>query len=220
MKIQLFQTCQQNLLELNILCSSSPSQPPPLNPLYQPSSFPLASTYTSPLDHIPPNLVSLSLYRPNISSPMQLIEALTNTTRHLTQLSLFCVECLTDASLAQLIELMGARLRLFHVGGYMALANRLSDVALAPMARVCHSLESVSFEMFSHTAHFESLRPIFENEQRARKFAHINLNACRALSQSLLGILYIYEHKHTNVFLKKMRKALGLLAESQTFFLI
>jgi hypothetical protein len=144
-----------------------------------------ADTTNSPLRYLPRSLTSLSLYRPNIKDANLLVESLSSL-RNLTQLSLYCVECLDDKSLICLLSRIGPQLTLLNLGGYMALPNRLSDESVKHIVKFCPNLSSVCFDLFSSTATLESFQQLFDAAESAARFEAISLSACRQVSPNLL----------------------------------
>ena len=138
----------------------------------------------SPLLYLP-NLVRLSLYRPNIKDPQLLVDALKRLT-NLEQLSLYCVECLNDNALIELLKNNGGQLTSLRLSGYMALPMQLTERSVKGITSHCTRLTKLGFDQFSTTLQFESLRGYFEQPLYAVKFEEINLSACRSIKFELL----------------------------------
>lgn len=150
------------------------------------SNYSLQNTiHECPLFYVSTTLVSLSLYRPNIKESNILLECLKRL-ENLQQLSLCCVECLTDESLNQILKVTGPKLTLLNLGGYMALNTKLTDKALKNISVYCQNLTSINFDLFSPTANFESLIKLFENPKTALKFNDISFSACRGIKYEIL----------------------------------
>ena len=95
---KIFKNCK-NLKELNILYSSSLSNQ--------------GNELESPLEYLPTNLISLSLYRPSIADSNLLVSSLQKL-NNLRALSLYCVEFITDDLLIKILENNGRKLN--HLG--------------------------------------------------------------------------------------------------------
>lgn len=166
---KLFKNCM-NLKELSVLYSSSSS---------------IQNGIDSPIKYMPISLVSLSLYRPNIADSQLLVNSLKSLI-NLEILSLYCVECLNDKYLVQILENNGSNLNTLNLGGYMALPGRITNESLKHLYKYCKQLTSISFDFLSVTLSFESLMPYFEQTNYAAKFEVINFSACRNTSKDLL----------------------------------
>jgi hypothetical protein len=141
-----------------------------------------------PLLVLPLSLVSISLYRPNVRDSQLLVDALKRLV-HLRELSLYCVECLNDKTLIQILANNGANLSTLYLVGYMALNVQLTDASIKHISKHCSLLSSLSMEFFSSSCRLDSLQTLFESPTSAAKFEHLNLNACRSLNSNLLTLV-------------------------------
>ena len=140
-----------------------------------------------PIKHLPTTLVVLSLYRPNISDTELVVESLKRLA-NLQQLSLYCVECLSDESLARILKNNGLPLTHLNLGGYVALPKQLTDKCLHDLHKRCPNLTSICFDLFSFSASLEPIKPIFAaNSVQASRFEAVCLSACRSVSYDLLN---------------------------------
>lgn len=101
---KLFKSCK-NLKELSVLYSSVSNE---------------EHESESPLKHLPASLISLSLYRPNIADSNLFVNSIQKLS-NLSHLSLYCVECITDNLLIQILENNGPRL--IHLGSSLFKQN-------------------------------------------------------------------------------------------------
>lgn len=166
----LFKSCP-NIKELSILFSSATSMQ--------------QNDTESSLKYLPQSLVSLSLYRPSIKNAQLLVDSLSKL-MYLKCLSLYCVECLTDKFLIEILKNNGRNLNELNLGGYMALPGQITDLSLNHISKNCKQLTSISFELLSATSSFESLLPYFENVNQSKKIEALNFSACRSLNRNLL----------------------------------
>ena len=144
-----------------------------------------SSIIKTPLESVSNSLVSLCLYRPNIHKADDLINSLAQLT-NLEQLSLCGVGCLDDASLIKILELIGSQLTLLNLDGYMIFDKRITDDSIKYISKYCKNLRSLSFNLFSTTTKFDSLKTLFEQTSTAFKFQELCFSACRNISYNLL----------------------------------
>ncbi len=145
----------------------------------------------SPLIHLPTDLHSLSLYRPNIKNNQIIVGVLKRLTS-LQELSLNGVECLNDQTLSEIFENNGQSLTSIRLAGYMAITQSpLSEWCLNSLAKHCHNLKRINFEQFSLTNTFRPLNKIFESKVTAEKIEAINFSVCRNIDPDLLTTLSI-----------------------------
>jgi hypothetical protein len=139
----------------------------------------------NPLGHISKELVSLSLYRPNIFDSNDLVECLTQL-GCLEQLSLYGVGCLDDNSLIKILKRVGPQLKVLNLGGYMVFDKKLTDESIKCISLYCIQLKSLGFNMFSSTSQFDALKLIFEDQKRAGMLEELCFSACRNIRYDLL----------------------------------
>lgn len=145
----------------------------------------------SPLIHLPVDLQSLSLYRPDIKNS-QIIVGVLKRLNNLQELSLNGVECLDDQALSQIFENNGHSLTAIRLAGYMALTQRnLSESCLNSLAKHCRSLKRLNFEQFSLSNTFRPLSKIFEDRKTTEKVEDVNFSVCRQIDPGLLTTLSI-----------------------------
>lgn len=175
----------ENLNELVVYCSSPMSNETKTNNATTNGLDTTRDHYT--MLHLPSKLISLTLYRPEVQNSQTLIDSLKRLS-HLSELSLYGVNCLNDSTMNALLEAIGPQLRLLNLSGYLALVsmNSISEQSVKAIAKHCRNLTSLTLEQFSSTASFESLKSLFENAQTAVKFKHVNLSTCRTVSYELL----------------------------------
>ncbi len=99
---------------------------------------------------------------------------------------MYCVECLYDKHLIEILENIGSQLISLSLGGYMALPNRITDESIKHVFKNCKQLNEINFELLSATSTFDSLMPYFEQIKYANKFEVLSFSACRNISKLLL----------------------------------
>ena len=152
---------------------------------------------------MPDTLETLILFHPNIHEPQILIDSLKRLT-NLKRLTLYCVECINDQTLTQILEVIGNNLISLDLSGYIAIPNRLTDTSIKSISKYCKKLENLSLDLFSATAtldplmtlftidynlmnHNDSKEPVTDyNCRRSYKLKSIRLSACRRVSYDLL----------------------------------
>ncbi len=107
---------------------------------------------------------------------------------------MYCVECLYDKHLIEILENIGSQLISLSLGGYMALPNRITDESIKHVFKNCKQLNEINFELLSATSTFDSLMPYFEQIKYANKFEVLSFSACRNISKLLLTKLPLFNY--------------------------